>query len=155
MAMVPLLFWLLVFACCGVGARYGGRTGRWVAAIYVLACLATLVAWWSLSDWRRTHIPTFCIDLVLLVVLVAVVLKSRRWFPIWMCGFHLIAVLSHLASLFVSGYAFKVYFLLQGFWSVPILFAFAIGAVLDHRAGPRSGAPGSDIDVKRLDPTSG
>ena len=87
------------------------------------------------SDWHHTHYATLAVDVALLVALLAVVLRSDRWFPVWFTGFHLVAVLSHLASIAAPGFAPKVYFLLQGFWSVPMLVTLALGVALDHRGG--------------------
>lgn len=132
---IALSFWALTLLCCGFAAAYGGRDGRRVAAIYVLGCLATLAALYVESDWSHTHLATFAVDTVLLLAFWRVALGSPRWFPLWITGFHLVTVVSHIASFFAPGYAFKVYFFLQSFWSVPMLLALAAGAALDWRAG--------------------
>lgn len=129
------LFWGLTLTCCGFAAAYGGRAGRQVAALYVLACLATMAAWLVQLAWTHTHYAIFAVDCALLVALVAVALGSDRWFPTWFAGFHLVAVVSHLASIIAPGFAPKVYFLLQGFWSVPMLLSLVIGVALDRRQG--------------------
>ena len=133
--LIALLFWGLTLTCCGFAAGYGGRAGRWIAGLYVAACLGTMAAFQMQSDWHHTHYATLAVDVALLVALVAVVLRSDRWFPVWFTGFHLVAVLSHLASIAAPGFAPKVYFLLQGFWSVPMLVTLALGVALDHRGG--------------------
>jgi hypothetical protein len=140
---VALLFWLLVFACCGTGAYYGGRTGRWIAVTYILACLGTIAAIWIDPDWAHTNKPTFAVDMALMVVLLAIAMSSQRWFAIWFAGLHLVALSSHFASMFVPHFLYKTYFLLQGFWSVPMLLTFAAGAMMDHKAGVTDGKPGN------------
>lgn len=135
--MIALAFWAFTFLCCGYAAAFGGPDGRRIAAAYIIACFATLVALFIQTEWSRTHWPTFLVDFVLLAVLWRIALGSRRWFATWFTGFHLVAVVSHLASLMVPGYAFKLYFFLQGFWSVPMLLALVIGVELDRRAGLR------------------
>ena len=133
--MAAALFWSLVLVCCGYGAAYGGRDGRRLAVIYVLACLLTVVASRLDHDWARTQPWVMAVDLLLMVALVWLALRSSRWFPIWFAGFHLVAVASHLASAVAPGFATKIYFLLQALWSIPMLLVFAIGVTIDRQAG--------------------
>lgn len=133
--MIALSFWALTLLCCGFAAGFGGLDGRRIALVYVIACLATLGALHLQADWSHTHLPTFAVDLVLLLFLWRIALRSARWFPSWFAGLHLVAVVSHIASFLVTGYAFKLYFFLQGFWSVPMLLSLALGVALDRRAG--------------------
>jgi hypothetical protein len=141
--MIALSFWALTLLCCGFAAVGGGRDGRRVAAIYILGCLATVGAWFVQSDWSHTHYATFLVDAFLLVAFWWIAMRSERWFPTWVTGFHLVTVVSHFASFVVPGYAFKLYFFLQGFWSVPMLIVLVVGVVLDRRGGvadaPRTG----------------
>lgn len=135
--MAALLFWALTLTCCAFAAAYGGRAGRAIAALYILACAATVGAWFLERDWTRTHVATFAVDALLLVALLRVALASDRWFPIWFTGFHLVAVVSHLASYIAPGFLLEIYFLLQAFWSIPMLLALVIGVALDRQGGVR------------------
>lgn len=141
--VAALAFWVLAICCCGYAAVAGGRDGRAIAAIYLSACVATVVAWWVQPDWRHTNQATFAVDLVLLVALVALALRSQRWFPIWFAGLHLLAIVSHAGSILAPGFAYKVYFLMQAFWAVPMLLSLAIGVALDRRAGIADDRPGA------------
>ncbi len=143
--MAALLFWILVLVCCGFGAVYGGRDGRRLALVYVLACIATVPAGRLDRDWGHMHLAVLGVDLILLAALLWISLSSRRWFPIWFTGFHVAAICSHLATLLVPSYAPKVYFLLQGLWSLPMLLSFAIGADLDRRGRVRDDARLADV----------
>lgn len=115
--------------------------------IYVIACIATSLVTLRASDWIHPHLPAFTVDLVLLIALFWVALRSDRWFPIWFTGLHLVAVSAHLASIVAPGFSPKVYFIVQAFWSVPMLFTLALGVALDRWAGlsdaPRGSAPHS------------
>lgn len=133
--IVALLFWVLTLSCCGFAAVYGGRAGRRIAMLYVAACMATAAAWFAQLNWQHTHYAIFAVDSTLLAALIVVAFRSDRWFPIWFAGFHVVAVASHLASIVAPGFAPKVYFLLQGFWSLPMLLSLVIGVSLDRRAG--------------------
>lgn len=135
--LVALSFWILTLLCCGFAALFGGRAGRAVAIIYIAAVAATSLATRDPKAWSDPHLPALAVDLVLLAALLWVALRADRWFPLWFTGFHLVAVISHLASIFAPGYAPKLYFLLQSLWSVPMLLTLVIGITLDRQAGIR------------------
>lgn len=96
---------------------------------------ATALATRDPKAWADPHLPALIVDLALLVALMWVVSWSSRWFPTWFAGFHLVAVVSHLASVLAPGFAPKLYFLLQSLWSVPMLLTLVIGVMLDRQAG--------------------
>ena len=137
--MIALSFWCLTLICCGFATAFGGRDGRRIAAIFVLGCLATVAAWFAQPDWSHTHLATFAVDCLVLAAFWKVALGSDRLFPLWVAGFHAVTVVSHVASFVAPGYAFKLYFFLQSFWSVPVLLIMAGGVALDMRAGIADG----------------
>jgi hypothetical protein len=133
--MIALSFWALTLLCCSFAAVCGGRDGRRVAAIYVLGCFATAAAWYVDTDWSHPLVAIFAVDTVALLAFWRVALRSGRWFPLWVAGFQLVTVVSHIASFIAPGFAFKLYFFLESFWSVPMLLVLAAGVALDWRAG--------------------
>lgn len=133
--LVALSFWVLTLACCGFAALFGGRSGRAIALIYVTAVVATSLATRDPKAWSDPHLPALAVDLTLLAALLWVAMRSNRWFPLWFTGFHLVALVSHLAAILAPGFAPKLYFLLQSLWSVPMLLTLAIGVLLDRQAG--------------------
>lgn len=133
--LVALSFWALTLSCCSFAALFGGKSGRAIAIIYVGAVAATALATRDPKAWADPHLPALIVDLALLVALMWVVSWSSRWFPTWFAGFHLVAVVSHLASVLAPGFAPKLYFLLQSLWSVPMLLTLVIGVMLDRQAG--------------------
>jgi hypothetical protein len=62
------------------------------------------------------------------------VLVSRRYWPIWMTGFHLVAVASHISTLIAPGFTPEIYRALAGVWAIPILLSLLLGVELDRRA---------------------
>lgn len=133
--IVPLLFWLLAFVCCGFAAMYGGRSGREVA----LACLAGIVTTFVVTGddraWITPHLAAAAVDTLLFVVLLWIVIRSDRWFPIWLAGLQLVTVISHAGSIFAPTFAPKIYFLLQSFWAIPMFITLVVGVALDRHAG--------------------
>jgi Na+-translocating ferredoxin:NAD+ oxidoreductase RnfE subunit len=80
------------------------------------------------------------VDLLLLGGLYALMLSSRRYWPIWMVGFHLIAVVTHLTTMLTPSFTPQLYRAMGAFWAIPVLFSLLIGVELDRRALARSRA---------------
>lgn len=132
--MIGLLFWLLTAVACGYAAAFGGRDGRWAACLIILASLLTIPAALFGGRYGRFEWDVFVIDASLLAGLYVLALNSRRWWPLWMTAFHLVAVASHLSTTVAAGFLADVYFAAASFWAVPMSIAMIVGVTLDHRA---------------------
>lgn len=135
--IAALLFWALLLLCLAFASAYGGRDGRRISALYLANVILTIPATLIRNDWSTPQTAVFLVDLALLLALFWVVAGTRRWFPIWFTGFHLVGVTSHLGSMLAPGFAPKVYFLLQSLWSLPMLLSLVIGVALDRQAQVR------------------
>ena len=131
--MIGILFWLLTLVGCGYAASLGGRDGRWAASLIIAASLLTVPATLLGASWVRTEFSILMVDLSLLFGLYALALKSKRYFPVWMTGFHLIAVVTHMSTLIAPGFAPEIYRGLQSLWAVPVTLAMMWGIHLDRR----------------------
>lgn len=70
----------------------------------------------------------FAIDIVALIALIWLTLKSDRFWPIWATAFHLLAVTIHTVMMLapqITPWAFATG---SVFWAYPMLLALAIGA---------------------------
>ena len=74
------------------------------------------------------------VDACLLAGLYILALRSHRFFPIWMTGFQLVAVVSHCATMIAPDFTPKIYRALEGLWAVPITLAMIVGIATDSRA---------------------
>lgn len=147
--IIALLFWLLVIASCGYAAVRGGRDGRRLAAFYVSAVVLTVPAQFFQQNWADgTHWPVFVVDLYLMGGLYWLSMRTRRYWPLWVAGFQLIALTSHLATLVTPTYAFRIYFSLAALWSVPQLLVVILGVTIDRQAGIES-ASGEFIQPRK------
>lgn len=131
--MIGALFWMLTLVGCGYAAALGGSSGRWAAFLILAASLLTIPAGRLGSGWRETEQLILLVDLALLTGLCVLSLKSDRFFPLWMTGFHLIAVLTHLSTLIVGDYTPKIYRAVESLWAVPMTLAMMWGIRLDRR----------------------
>jgi hypothetical protein len=129
------LFWFLVIASCAYAACLGGWEGRWFAIVYVSQTILTSLVWLIDRSWSNINLPTLAVDLLLLVALWSIAARSRRYWPLWVFGFHLITMSAHLASLLAGAVPFKAYFFLANMWAAPKLLVVIVGIVIDRRAG--------------------
>lgn len=129
--VITLLFAALMAVSLGTAAVIGGREGRRVAALYLLAALATWGARYLWPLWNQPNLQVFIIDTALLVGLYIVTINSHRYWPIWFTGLHLLTVLSHLQALVAGIFGARLYFALESVWSLPKLLVLLIGVILD------------------------
>jgi hypothetical protein len=117
-----------------IGWRWGGRSERWGVAIMVAASLATVAVMGTpFFDWRSRLGPLVAVDVLALLALLVLTLKTTKFWPIWATSFHLIAVGTHGAVHILPISLRQTYALLQGFWAYPMMVCIIIGA-LSHRA---------------------
>lgn len=93
------------------------------------------------TSWTSVEMGIFAIDIVALVALIQLALKSSRFWPMWASAFQLLAVSIHTAMAVapqITPWAFATG---AAFWAYPMLLALAVGSC-EH--APL--APGRDID---------
>ena len=132
--MVQTLFLIILSSCCGYALLWGGREGRLVSAMFIVASLLTYMAVRS-SGWSTFNLPVFAVDLLLLIGLWAVALSSRFYWPIWICGMHTVSVATHFGSIMAGDFRPGIYQAMEAFWSIPELLAMVVGIMIDRRAG--------------------
>lgn len=128
-AMVHMLIYLFaLLIACGYAAARGGKPERIGAAIMLIGSLLTAPAGAINPQWLDTQYAIFAIDVAVLAAFLALALLSDRFWPLWVTGFHLVAVMIHLLTLTKAPFLPYAYALAQGFWAYPMLLALAIGA---------------------------
>jgi len=134
---VILLFWIFATICCGYAFMFGERDGRIAATMIVVATIFSWVAQSVQQEWRVINIPVMLVDLALWIGQLALMLRSRRYWPIWMAAAQTLTIASHLATLVSSNFAQKSYAGLATVWAIPCLLCMVCGIALDRRAVPR------------------
>jgi hypothetical protein len=154
--MVGALFSVLLFGSCAYAWLAGGRDARWIVALIIAAAVLSVPASYLDYGWRRTQLPVLGVDILLLAGLVAMALRSRSYWPLWMTAFHLISVTTHAATIAQPQLKPLIYFALQSFWSLPLLLVMVAGIMLDRRAGvplpPVRGASENGAPISRKKP---
>jgi hypothetical protein len=132
---VILLFWLFASACCAYAFLFGGRDGLIAAALIAVAVLLSCAAEILNPRWTTINLSVMTVDIALWIGLLALMLRSRRYWPIWMAAAQSLTVASHLATLVTTSFAQKIYAGLATVWSLPCLLCMVLGIALDRRGG--------------------
>lgn len=137
--LIVLMFISLALLCCAITAVNGGKDGRWAAFMTIATVLAGRAA--GAVDLALATSPAFklLLDGALLAGYAALMLASRRFWPIWITGFQLNGVLAHVATWLVPHYTPVIYRGLESFWGIPIVLTMALGATLDARHQAKRG----------------
>lgn len=117
---------VFVVLVCGFAFLKGDEMERLWAGAYVLAWFATLLIQGDGSIYH-SDLGVFFIDLIMLVIIGAMVWKSKKSWPTWACALQLLMVMSHLAryvDLRPSMSAFITVINLAGYG---VLVALAVG----------------------------
>lgn len=133
--MVGHLFTILILASCAYACIAGGKEGRWVSILLIGAAFLSLAASRIGYRWSQVNVLVVAVDLLLLFSLVTVAIKSKRFWPIWTTAFHLLSISSHVARAIGPALPPKLYFALQGLWSLPAILVMVGGIMWDRRAG--------------------
>lgn len=111
----------------------GGRDERLAGNSVLIAWLLTKLV--SRYQGLETEWGVLVVDLGLLAVLLWLALRSRRHWPLFAAGFHLLAVITHIARMVdptVGGWA---YLTANIMWANLVLVAIAYGAWTAPRRG--------------------
>lgn len=115
-----------VVAVCAFAFLKGDEPERVAAGAYVLGWFASLLA----QDDANLHSVqwgVFAIDVVMLVVLVALVWKSRRVWPVWAAACQLMVVTSHIMSIVDLRPALAAFVTVVNMAGYGVLVALAVG----------------------------
>jgi len=138
---VIILFWIFAMVCCGYTLMFGDRDGRIAAGMIIAAVMLSWAAQSRQDTWTAINLPVMAADLLLWIGQIALMLRSRRYWPIWMAAAQSLTVASHLATLVTSGFAQKSYAGLATVWAIPCLLCMVCGVALDRRTLSRSDQP--------------
>lgn len=148
LALPPWVWPVVITLICGAALWKGGRPERLVAVALFAAWLASLAVF--MSPWLPPHVGVWLVDLLLLAVLVAVALRTDRYWPIFVAGFHLLTVLTHAARAIDPKAGAWAYATASVIFSYLMLYALAFGtwgAWREQRqlarAGVLAAAPGA------------
>ncbi|WP_300973147.1 hypothetical protein [Sphingomonas sp. LHG3406-1] len=133
--IIGIAFWTLTLASCTYASWRGGTDGRIVAILILGASLLSIPAADTGAAFVRTEHGILVVDFLLLIGLAAMAMRSERYFILWVTGFHLVAVASHLSTVVAPDFTPRIYRALSSFWALPIALVMFFGIRADHRSG--------------------
>ena len=129
--LFQVLGWTALGGSCVLAWRLGGFDERVAALCFVVATIASNLA--NQSNYGNTETGVLIIDLALLGCLVALALRSDRFWPMWASAFQLVGTTVHIASMAETGDFAWAYAVGLIFWSYPVMITLMVGTWLEGR----------------------
>lgn len=132
--MAPNLFRILLALVALYALLRGKRDERQVGLIFVIGVIATeLVLPPARERFAGVETRLMFVDLAVFAGFLWVALRSERFWPLWMAGLQLTAILGHAlkavdAELFARAYGAALVF-----WAYPMLLVLAVGTWRNRR----------------------
>lgn len=134
--MIPryYIFWAILIATCGYALWRGRSDERTVAAVCLLASIATRFAISPLQvRYASLESGLLVIDLLVLAAFIWIAVTSERFWPLWVAGLQLTNSVSHLMKFVDIDLVPRAYGAAAALWSYPILLILAIGTWRSQR----------------------
>jgi hypothetical protein len=134
--MIPhyVIYWAILLLICAYAFWRGQQEERVAAA----ACLlATIVTVWVIPPvalrYSTLDPGQLAIDAAMLATFMAIALRSKRFWPLWVAGLQLTMSTSHLMKAIDANLLPRVYAAAAVLWSYPILLIIFVGTWRAHR----------------------
>ncbi len=132
--MTKYIFWTLLVITCGYALWRGRKYEQLSALIFIGASVGSVVARSALQEnYSAVARSDLVIDLLVLIALVGVALRSDRFWPLWVAGLQLTISLSHVLKAIQPDLVPIAYAAAERFWSYPTLIILFVGAWRQHQ----------------------
>jgi hypothetical protein len=111
----------------------GGVTERRVATALMIAVLATIAAPLVGSKFQGPNWGVIVVDIALMIVLIVIARRSKKFWPIWAAASQLGGCLAHLPVIMNPEIPKHLYGATQPFWIWPLMTSLLIGTIYAHR----------------------
>lgn len=135
--MIGFMFWLLCIISCTYSFLFGSIEGKLSSTLIFTATIATHILY-THQQWYEIHLFILVVDLFLLIFVYFLSLHSTKNWLLWMSGFLLVGVATHLSPVFSNLFNPRAYELLQGFWSIPVMLTMALGIFMNRTIHEKS-----------------
>lgn len=137
----PLIFLGCLLAALGYVLWRGDPAARACVGTILIGSILSAVAANPIGMWRGNEVGIFAVDLAVLVVFIAIMGSSRRFWPLWITAFQIIAVATHLARFVKPKTVPAVYAAAEQLWAYPMLAVLVAVTWRASRPKPPSGSP--------------
>lgn len=126
MPAVPAWVWAVaITVVCGAALWKGGPSERFAAASFYGAWILTRLV--HNPDRYATQWAVLVVDSLLFVLLAGLALRSDRYWPMFMAGFELLAVITHAGRILDRTLGAWAYLTAAQIWAYLMLYALAFG----------------------------
>ena len=116
--MIGLLYMVLLLAVSILAFRYAEFEYRAACAVMAIGSISSgFVYVLGSQDWNGGIVTILLIDCAAAVIFVVLALRSDRFWPLWMAGFQIGALASHLTTYVAADAVPYAMGVLQGFWA--------------------------------------
>ncbi|WP_454887631.1 hypothetical protein [Sphingomonas oryzagri] len=138
---ILILYVMLLVPACGLAVFWGGAAERLVAAVVLTGSIASLlVANDRPHRWHGSEPGLLIVDLAMLIAFAAIMLHSKRYWPIWTTAAQLLTVGAHLGPILRSAHIAIPFAFGEQIWSWFILIQLiVVSATAMPRRARRSG----------------
>ena len=125
-----ILYEMILIICCVYALARGGAPERSAAAMMLVASLASFATQSQpfSGSFLKMQMWVFVIDMLLLVGLFVLAVVSTRFWPLWLAGLQLLAVVAHFIRAVDQSALPRGYQFLISFEAYPMLLLVALGA---------------------------
>ena len=131
-------FWVLLPLTFMAALRWGGWPERTVATMYVIAALCTLLVLTAPDRFNRIEPALMAADIILLIGLAFVAVRSDHWWPACATALQFLSVLAHLGKALNPNLLRLGYQLMEQASSYPTLIVLTFGIVTHRRRTPKA-----------------
>jgi hypothetical protein len=130
----PLEYWLVLFAVAGYAFVRGKQDERAAAIVCIVATIGSVLLNSRLSE-RFSHVEygVLTVDFLTLFAFTAIALRTERFWPLWVAGFQLTTIFSHLFKAIQFDLLPQAYAAAARLWVYPIFIAIVVGTWRGHQ----------------------
>lgn len=129
----PPIYYTILFLVSAFALWCGRTDERVAAAICVLATFASNIVYEPRGAYAGVEIGVFLVDAATFAGFALIALRSERFWPLWLAGFQLTTVFSHLLKAIQLDLMPQAYAAAARFWVYPIFLIIVVGTWRSYR----------------------
>lgn len=129
----PPIYYTILFLVSAFAFWCGRTDERVAAAICVLATFASNIVYEPRGAYAGVEIGVFLVDAATFAGFALIALRSERFWPLWLAGFQLTTVFSHLLKAIELDLMPQAYAAAARFWVYPIFLIIVVGTWRSYR----------------------
>ena len=124
----PLSYWLLLTGVTGYALMRGRADEQVAAVVCVVATIATVLVNSPLTRrFTGVEFGVLVVDLMTLAAFIAIALRTKRFWPLWVAGLQLTSTFAHVLKAIHFDLLPQVYAAAERFWVYPIFLLIILG----------------------------